>query len=385
VRRGGRRKPIWVATEELHWDLWLAVPVVGLVLFGIIMVYSASLGFVEAMRSLQVQGAAGALGFLLMMVLRRIDYHRYASPVVVYGFFGICVLLLIAVLFAPERNGAHRWILIGGFSFQPSELAKLGLILFLAWFLVVREEEGLLSDFWATIAPVAVILGIIASLLLWEPDLGTTLILCVICGSMLYVAGAPMKHLTYSLLLLFVSVILLVRFSGYRRARIEAFLDPERYPLTQGYQTLQSLTAVGSGGIYGRGIGQGRQKHHFLPEQQSDFIFPVIAEELGLIGAATVVLAFGFLIWRGLRASLRAPDTLGRLMACGIVGWIAGQTLLNLSVTLNLVPAKGITLPFISAGGSSLLIVLAAMGVLLNISAQGETVRTGGSVAVSAR
>jgi cell division protein FtsW len=235
----------------------------------------------------------------------------------------------------------------------------------------VREEEGLLSDFWSTLAPVGVILGILSALLLREPDLGTTLVLCLICFVMLYIGRVPAKYLLYPVPLGIAGVFALTQFSDYRRARIDAFLDPERFASTDGYQSLQSLIAIGSGGVHGLGLGQGRQKMAFLPEVQSDFIFPVIAEELGLVGASTFVLVFGFLLWRGIRVCLRAPDTHGRLIATGIVAWIGGQALFNLSVTLNLLPAKGITLPFISAGGTSLLSVLVATGILLNISAQG--------------
>jgi len=371
VRRESKREPIWVETEQVPWDLWLAVPVVGLVLFGLIMVYSASMDNASPERTLLVQAVAGAVGLLVMSFVRTFDYQRLASPVVVYGFLGLCVTLLSVVLLAPKIKGARRWIPIGDFTFQPSELAKLGLILFLAWFLMVREEEGLLSDFWSTLAPVGVILGILSALLLREPDLGTTLILGVICFAMLYVGGVPARYLLYPIPLLIAGVVALIQFSGYRRARIGAYLDPERFASTDGYQSLQSLIAIGSGGVHGLGLGQGRQKMAFLPEVQSDFIFPVIAEELGLVGATTFVLVFGFLLWRGIRVCLRAPDTHGRLIATGIVAWIGGQALFNLSVTLNLVPAKGITLPFISAGGTSLLSVLVATGILLNISAQG--------------
>ena len=371
MRREQNHKPIWVETEHVSWDLWLVVPVVGLVFFGLIMVYSASMNLADAERTLLVQTAAGGGGLLLMSFLRRFDYQRFASPVVVYGFLGICVTLLSVVLLAPKVNGARRWIHIGGATFQPSELAKLGLILFMAWFLTVREEEGLLSDFWSTLAPVGVILGILSALLLREPDLGTTLVLCLICFVMLYIGRVPAKYLLYPVPLGIAGVFALTQFSDYRRARIDAFLDPERFASTDGYQSLQSLIAIGSGGVHGLGLGQGRQKMAFLPEVQSDFIFPVIAEELGLVGASTFVLVFGFLLWRGIRVCLRAPDTHGRLIATGIVAWIGGQALFNLSVTLNLLPAKGITLPFISAGGTSLLSVLVATGILLNISAQG--------------
>ena len=367
-----KKQLIWQAVEELHWDLWLAVPAVGLVIFGVIMVYSASAGTARPQRFLFSQMAAAAIGLTLMSLLRRVDYHRYAHPGFVYGFLGVCVVLLMAVFFFRPVNGARRWIMLGGISAQPSELAKIALIVFLAWFLAEQEKEKLLPQFWATIAPAAVILGILSALILKEPDLGTTGILGLIFVTMLYVAGAQVKYLLLCLPALGVGVAALIYLEPYRLDRFKAFMNPEADPLGKGYHILQSLTAIGSGGIHGLGLGKGRQKLSFLPEPQSDFIFPVIAEELGLIGATTLILVFGFFLWRGLRAGSRAPDLTGRLLAIGITTWITVQAFFNISVALKLVPAKGITLPFISAGGSSLIAVLIATGILLNVSAQGK-------------
>jgi cell division protein FtsW len=372
------RKNLLQTIEGLHWDVWLAATAIGLALFGVIMVYSASAGAKNPNGFLYGQIQWTVLGLIAMVLASRIDYHRYAQPGFVYGLLGVCVILLLAVFLFPKVNNAHRWILFKGFSAQPSELAKIALIIFLSWFLSERERDGELSDFWATVAPASVVMGLLGVLILKEPDLGTTIMLGVIFLTMLYAAGAPMKHLYKLSPLLAGAMVYLVIKVAWRWDRVMAFLDPERDPLGKGYQILQSLTAVGSGGVNGMGFGQSKQKLLFLPEPQSDFIFSVIAEELGLVGAATLVLIFGFFLWRGLRAGFRAPDRLGMLLAVGLTTSIVIQAFFNISVALNMIPAKGITLPFISAGGSSLIAALASVGILLNVSEQGgESGRVG--------
>ncbi len=372
------RKNLLQTAEELRWDLWLAAIAIGLTLFGVIMVYSASAGTRNPNAFLYGQIQWAALGLIVMMIVRRVDYHRYAQPGFVYGFLGLCVVLLLAVFLFPKVNNAHRWITFKGFSAQPSEMVKVALVIFLAWFLSERERDGELDDFWATVAPAGVVMGLLAVLILKEPDLGATVMLGVVFFTMLFAAGAPLRHL-YKLSPALLGVIAwLVVNVAWRWDRVLTFLDPERDPLGKGYQILQSLTAVGSGGVDGLGFGQGRQKLLFLPEPQSDFIFSVIAEELGLVGAMTLVLIFGFFLWRGLRAVFRAPDRFGMLLAVGLTTSIVMQAFFNISVALNLVPAKGLTLPFISAGGSSLVAALASVGILLNVSEQGgETGRRG--------
>jgi len=372
------RKNLLRTTEELRWDLWLAATAIGLTLFGVIMVYSASAGTKNPNAFLYGQIRWAALGLIVMLMLRRVDYHRFAQPGFIYGFLGVCVILLLVVFLFPKVNNAHRWILFKGFSAQPSELAKIAMVIFLAWFLSERERDGDLNDFWATVAPASVVLGLLSVLILKEPDLGTTLVLGVIFLTMLFAAGAPAKHLYKLSPVLVAAFVYLVVKVVWRWDRVLAFIDPERDPHGKGYQILQSLTAVGSGGVNGLGFGQGRQKLSFLPEPQSDFIFSVISEELGLTGAVTLALVFGFFLWRGVRAGFRAPDRLGMLLAVGLTTSIVIQAFFNMSVALNLVPAKGLTLPFISAGGSSLITALAAVGILLNVSEQGvETGRQG--------
>jgi cell division protein FtsW len=365
------RKNLLRTVEGLRWDLWLAATAIGLTLFGVIMVYSASLGTKNPNSFLYGQIRWAGLGLIAMLIMRRIDYHRLGQPGVVYGFLGLCALLLLLVFLFPTVNNAHRWIIFKGFSAQPSELAKIGLVIFLAWFLAERERDGEMDNFWATIAPASVVMGLLSVLILKEPDLGATLMLGVIFLTMLFAAGAPMLRLYQLLPALLAALGYLVVKVVWRWDRVLTFVDPERDPQGKGYQILQSLIAIGSGGVNGLGFGQGRQKLLFLPEPQSDFIYSVIAEELGLTGATALALVFGFFLWRGLRAGFRAPDRLGMLLAVGLTTSIVIQAFFNMSVVLNLVPAKGITLPFISAGGSSLITVLAAVGILLNVSEQG--------------
>ena len=367
------RKNLLQTIEELRWDVWLAATTIGLVIFGVVMVYSASAAAPKPYKFLISQIAWAVMGLAAMVVLQRIDYHRYAQPRFIFGFLGVCALLLVVVFFFGTVNGAHRWIVIRSLSVsaQPSELAKLSLILFLAWFLAERERHKELDSFMATILPASVVVGLLAVLIVKEPDLGTTLILAMIFGVMLFAVGAPMKHL-YKLgaFGLAAGALLIVRVA-WRFDRVKVFFNPELDPQGKGYQPLQSLIAVGSGGANGLGLGQGKQKLSFLPAPQSDYIFAVISEELGLTGAISLVLVFGFFLWRGLRAGHRAPDRFGQLIAIGITTAIVTQALFNISVALNLLPSKGITLPFVSAGGSSLFVALAAMGILLNVSEQG--------------
>jgi cell division protein FtsW len=366
-----KRKNLLRTIDELRWDLWLAASAMGLVLFGVVMVYSASAGKTDPNRFLLAQAKWAVIGLIAMAIMRRIDYHRFARPAAVYGFLGFCVLLLLAVFLFPRINGAHRWITFPGFSGQPSELAKIALVIFLAWFLADRERDGEIEDFWATVAPSLVVIGILAALIVKEPDLGTTLMLGVIFVAMLFAAGVPMKHLGRLAPLGLIAGVLLIVKVGWRYERILTFLDPERDPRGAGYQVMQSLIAIGSGGRDGLGFGQSRQKLAFLPEANSDFIFAVIGEELGFYGAVTMILVFGFFLWRGWRASHFAPDTTGRLIAIGLTTGLVTQAFFNISVALSLVPTKGIPLPFVSAGGSSLVVTLAGVGMLLNVSEQG--------------
>lgn len=287
----------------------------------------------------------------------------------------LSLLLLAAVFFFPARNGAHRWLTFGSWSAQPSELAKIALIIFLARFLAVREQAGELGDFMTTVIPASVVAGILALLIIREPDLGTTLMLGIIFIAMMFASGVRIWPLfAFAAPVALIAGFFFIYLVPWRWERIRIFLDPESDPQDKGFQVVQSLIAVGSGGLSGLGLGEGKQKLSFLPEPHADFIFAVIGEELGFVGAVTVVLVFGILLWRGLRVSRRAPDRFAQLLALGLTVMLIAQAFFNISVVLSLVPNKGIPLPFVSAGGSSLLFAMAAIGVLLNISEKAKKV-----------
>jgi cell division protein FtsW len=366
------------AIEEARWDMLMACAALGLTLFGIVMVYSASgftasTGFGGSFYFVLRQAGWAVLGIIVMLVLMRIDYQRYASPTLILLLLGASVCLLTAVFFFAESKGARRWIKVGPLSAQPSEFAKIALIIFLAYFLTRRNEDGQERSFQATFLPASVITGILMVLILKEPDLGTALMMGVIFVVMMVVGRVPVLHLlTLALPVVVVGYVYILK-TPFRIQRMVAFWDPESDPRKSGYQILQSLYAVGSGGVSGVGLGSSKQKLGFLPEARTDFIFAVIGEELGLVGTITIVLVFGLLMWRCLKASLRAPDQFGQLLGMGLTTMLIAQAFFNMSVVLSLVPTKGITLPFISAGGSSLLFALAAVGILLNISEQART------------
>jgi len=357
--------------QKLQIDRWLFSATIGLALFGVVMVYSASAMIAVQENHNQFhyvikQGVWTIIGFAAMFLAMRFDYRRLNRAWIVYGLLLVTILALVAVFAFAPINGARRWIKLSGFSAQPSEVAKLSLALFLAYFL--ERRAGQEESFWKTFLPCIFVLGIIAGLVVKEPDLGTALMLAIICLTICFAAGVRPRHMVYASVpaLLFVGKMLV--FTPFRMKRLAAFIDPWADSQGTGYQVVQSLIAVGSGGQHGLGFAQGRQKLLFLPFAHSDFIFAVIGEELGLIGALIVVLVFAVFLWRGMRAALRAPDRFGMLLGIGIVVGIVAQALLNISVVLALVPTKGIPLPFISYGGSSLLPTLTAVGILLNIS-----------------
>jgi len=364
--------------RKLQADEWLFAATVGLTLFGVVMVYSASAVIASSENNNQYhyvlrQGVWTLLGLGAMVAAMQFDYTRLRDPRIVYGLLGVTLVLLIAVFGFSPTNGARRWIKLKGFSAQPSELAKLALTLFLARFLERRAGEE--SSFRKTFIPSIAIAGMIVLLVVAEPDLGTAMMLAVVCVVMLYTAGGRLTHLGIVAAPALAGFAALLVFVPWRLARLVTFLDPWADPQGAGYQVVQSLIAVGSGGTNGLGFTEGRQKMFFLPFAHSDFIFAVIGEELGLFGALTVVGVFGLFLWRGMRAALGAPDRFGMLLGVGIVTGIVAQALFNMSVVLALVPTKGIPLPFISYGGSSLVPTLFAVGVLLNISQQASAGR----------
>ncbi|HJR09394.1 MAG TPA: putative lipid II flippase FtsW [Pyrinomonadaceae bacterium] len=361
--------------RKLQADEWLFAATVGLALFGVVMVYSASadLAFVEngtQYHYVKRQAMWTVAGLLAMMAAMHFDYGWLRDRRVVAGLLAGTVVLLIAVFAFPRINGAHRWIrLPGGFSLQPSELSKLALAIFLARFLERRagEEHAL----WKTFVPCVAMTGLLIMLVGAEPDLGTAMMLGIICVVLLFTAGARLLYLGAVGAVGLVGIVFMIVLFPWRMGRVTAFLDPWADAQGTGFQVVQSLIAVGSGGTNGLGFAQGRQKMLFLPFAHSDFIFAVVCEELGLVGALTLVAVFGLFLWRGVRAARRAPDRFGMLLGLGIVVGIVAQALFNISVVLSLVPTKGIPLPFISSGGSSMILTLVSVGVLLNISQQG--------------
>jgi cell division protein FtsW len=352
-------------------DKWMFCVTLVLVLGGLAMVFSASAVMAEARFGspyafLIRQAAFAVLGLAAMVGLMNVDYRRYNSPRVVFTFLAVTTLCLLGAFAMRDSHNTHRWIRFGIFSFQPSELAKPAVVLFLAWFLQDRMAQ--IEDARNTLAPVAVVSLLTIALILKEPDLGTALVLAAVTGMMLYLAGMQKKYFGYVALAAAPVLYWMLFRVAWRRARMLAFLDPWKDPQGSGFHTIQSLIAVGTGGLRGLGYMEGRQKLFYLPEPHTDFIFANIAEELGLLGAVLILALFVFLGYRGLRTALLSQDPFARFLAFGITATILIQAFFNMSVVLALVPTKGITLPFISYGGTSLVFTLASMGVLLNLT-----------------
>ena len=359
-------------------DWFLFAIAAGLALFGAAMVYSASA--MIALRESQSQftyfykqlvftltGLAG------MFIVSKIDYRRYQTPWFVYGSMALTVILLIAVFAFPEINGARRWIRFAGLSFQPSEMSKLALPLFLAFFLTKNEKT--VGELRSTVIPCVAAMCLLAGLVFIEPDLGTVIVLCAIFSAVYFAAGAKLLHIATVAAVMVVGGLGAVLLAPWRVQRLMAFLDPFSHSDDAGYQVVQSLMAIGSGGIAGEGFAKGQAKLFYLPYPYSDFIFSVVGEEFGLIGTLAIVLAFGLLLWRGTRAAMNAPDRFGMLLGIGIITGIVVQALFNISVVISIVPAKGIPLPFISYGGTSVVLTMLAVGVLLNISQNARSTR----------
>lgn len=342
-----------------------------LVCTSVVMVYSASAVLaMERMNEpyyyLVKQGAWVLIGLCLLPIVMRIDYRSYRDPAVIWTALGIVVLALVAVLFGRPVKGATRWLDIGPLGVQPSELAKLAIIVFTA--AVLERRMHRIDEVSHSLLPIAVVLGGIVALILLQPDLGTAAAVAMIASVMVFAAGLNYRYLLTLFAASIPALYLLLAGSEYRWRRVEAFLDPWSDPLGKGHQMIQSMIAVGTGGIFGRGLMGGMQKLFYLPEPHNDFIYSVIAEELGFVGATVIVGCFCVITWRGLRAAVRAPDPFGAFLAIGLTTMMAFQAMVNISVVLGLLPTKGIPLPFVSAGGSSLLVNIIGMGMLLNIS-----------------
>jgi len=361
--------------KKLASDRVLFVAVVLLVLTGLLMIYSASAMQIYLPAAgapalpyffLVKQGIAVLLGAGLMTGALLVDYRHLNRPRLVA--LGLVVLAgtLVAVLFRAPINGTRRWIDLGVLSVQPSEFAKLGLVVALAAFLSRRETE--IAHPTRTLLPVAGLLAFFAGLVLLQPDFGTAVTYFVIAAAMLFFAGLPFRWFAVATVLVLPTLTAYVLSAQYRRDRILAFLHPEADPLGKGFQAVQSLIAVGTGGLAGLGLGEGKQKLFFLPYPYTDFIYAIVGEELGLIGCVSVLALFGIVFARGIRAAANAPDSFGRLLGVGLSVMIVAQALVNISVVLALLPTKGIPLPFLSYGGSALWTNLLAVGVLLNLS-----------------
>jgi cell division protein FtsW len=352
-------------------DKWIFVFTLLLVLFGLLMVFSSSAVMAKERYGspytfVLKQAGWTALGLLAMAVFMRRDYRKLNRPSVVFPVVAITTLLLMTTFFMHGSHHTHRWIRFAFISFQPSEVAKPALVLFMAWFL--QDRVGRLDDWRRSLVPAALPSLVFVLLILKEPDLGTALVCAAVTVLMLYLAGAKVRYLFYAFLASTPVLYYMLFRVPWRRARMIAFLNPQSDPQRTGFHILQSLIAVGTGGIHGLGLMEGRQKLFYLPEPHTDFIFANIAEELGLIGTLCVVAAFTILGWRGLRAAVLSTDPFARFLAFGITATVLIQAFFNISVVLALVPTKGIALPFISAGGTSMFFMLAGMGVLLNIT-----------------
>lgn len=365
--------------RKLQSDKWLFLATLALICTSIVMVYSASAvmaleRFQQPYLFVTKQVMWVALGVALMSIVMRVDYRTYRDDRLVWALVGGVGFLLVAVLFGPERNGTNRWFGIGGFGIQPSELAKVAAIFFTA--LVLERRASRINEISYSLAPIAIIVGGMVGLILLEPDFGTAVTLLAVVAVMVFTAGLGYRYLVGAALMMVPLLAIVLIQAPYRVRRLLSFLDPWADPLGEGFQIIQSLLAVGTGGVTGTGLMGSRQKLFYLPEPHTDFIYAVIAEETGLIGAVVVLACFGIIGWRGMRTAFRAPDGFGAYLAIGLTMMLVLQALVNISVVLGLAPTKGIPLPLVSAGGSSLLVSLVGIGVLLNIS-QHATAETG--------
>ncbi len=358
-------------------DLWIPITTILLLVIGIFMVHSASTvlslqRFHDSFYYVKRQMLWAGLGIMLMVLMSRVDYRvfeRYARLILL-----LCIIFLALVLIphvGQVRGGSRAWLGIGTFGIQPSEFAKFGLIIFLSW-LFSRVPDRMLS-FRQGFLPPLLVMGTIVGLIMLEPDLGQSAVIGGATMIMVFVAGARIRHLLYLVVAGLAGFAAMIAVAPYRLERVVSFLDPWKYPDTIGYHIIMSLIALGRGAILGVGLGHSTQKFSYLPEPQTDFIFAILTEELGMIGAVFVLLLFAIVIWRGLRAAMGAQDRFGMYLAAGLTGIIAVQVCINVGVVTALLPVTGITLPFISYGGSSLTLMLTAVGILMSVSRHADS------------
>jgi cell division protein FtsW len=353
-----------------------------LCLLGAVMIFSASAVTAQQQYGhsyyfLLRQAVWLIAGLAGMFALTKLDYHRLREPAVVYTVLCAVLLMLVGTFFLDKSHATHRWIKAGPLNLQPSELAKLATILYLAWFLDVKRKAVTRLDFTKqdlleTILPAAAPILLCVGLIVMQPDLGTSVDVVLIMAAILFVAGLSWKWLAVGAAAALPALVLLITQVSYRNARFTSFWHPEADPQGAGFQLLQSLIAVGSGGFTGVGLMESKQKLFYLPEAHTDFIYAVICEELGFIGAVVIIALFAVYGYRGMRAAFNAPDGFGRTLALGVTAMVLCQALINFAVVLGMMPTKGIPLPFVSYGGSSLLVMLLATGVLLNVAHQGS-------------
>ena len=365
--------------RKLQSDKWLFLATLALICASVVMVYSASAlvaleRFQQPYLFVTRQMMWAAVGIAVLSIVMRIDYRAYRNDKMIWLLLGVVGLLLVAVLFSRPINGTRRWFGVGGFGIQPSELAKIAAILFTA--LMLERRRARINELQYSLLPIALIVGGLVTLILLEPDFGTAVSLIAVIGVMVFAAGISYRYLLGAALLALPALYVILMQADYRRRRLLTFMDPWADPLGDGFQIIQSLIAVGTGGVFGKGLMNGVQKLFYLPEPHTDFIYAVISEETGLIGASLVLLCFCVIAWRGMRTAMRAPDTFGAFLALGITMMLVLQAFVNISVVLGLMPTKGIPLPLVSNGGSSMLINLLGVGVLLNIS-QHQPMETG--------
>jgi cell division protein FtsW len=350
----------------------LVLVTLGLTAFGLVMVYSATsapaaLGGGDPVFYLKRESIYAAIGVVLLVIASRVDYRtlRYLAPLLMLASLGLCLAVLVL---GQEVNGARRWLGVGSLAFQPSELAKLSLAIWAASYLARHRAPQSLKEL---ARPIGITTGIFAGLILLEPDLGTVIAIAIVLGTILVVSGVPLRVLAAGGSIAVALGLAAIWFEPYRRARLFSFVDPWHDAQGAGFQTLQAIIGFGSGGIFGTGIGQGVAKVNYLPEAHTDMIFATIGEELGLVGAALVIAAYCAFAYAGLRVALRCRDPFGKRLAAGLTTLVCGQALVNLAAVLGLAPLTGITLPFVSYGGSSLVVSLVSVGVLLNIAGHG--------------
>lgn len=356
--------------KKIDYFLFLAVLLIGI--FGIVMIYSASsiwaeYKFHDAFKFVKAQSIFFLVGILLMNVISKVDYHlyfKYANKIL-----GICFLLLILVLIpgiGTIRNGSRSWFGLGGFGVQPSEFAKIGLIIYTAKYLAKHQRE--MRDIKKGVLPILLVIGVFFLLIMLEPDFGTAMVIVLTLVCMIFVSGVKISFFVKIGLLGILGIVALIIVAPYRMARIVSFLNPWTDPLGSGFQIIQSLYAIGPGGLLGQGFLNSHQKHFYLPEPQTDFIFSIISEEFGFLGVLIVVSFFFFIFYRTLKISMNTDDAFGKYLAFGLSFGIIIQAVLNLCVVIGLIPVTGVTLPFFSYGGSSLLVSMIGIGIILSIS-----------------